>query len=99
MGKNRTRLGLLFVSRNGLTPVNSSEVQAIDPGLLLATDPGGELSQALRDPADEPVMTSGQTYLLDPFGNIILAYAKNSDPNGIKKDLNRLLTWSKADNN
>ena len=41
--------------------------------------------------------TAGQTYLVDPLGNIMMAYEAGSDPNHLKKDLKRLLTWSKLD--
>jgi len=41
---------------------------------------------------------TGQTYLPDPFGNIMPRYAEHTDPTGIKKYLNRVLTRSKADN-
>ncbi|GAB4192170.1 MAG: hypothetical protein Tsb002_21630 [Wenzhouxiangellaceae bacterium] len=37
------------------------------------------------------------TYLLDPAGNIILRYPPAADPTGMRKDLKRILTWSKAD--
>jgi hypothetical protein len=39
----------------------------------------------------------GSLYLLDPLGNIMLFYAAGFDPNDLKKDLKRLLTWSKLD--
>ena len=38
-------------------------------------------------------------YLIDPLGNIMLFYAAGFDPNDLKKDLKRLLTWSKLDEN
>ena len=40
---------------------------------------------------------SGSTYLIDPLGNIMLFYAAGYDPNDLKSDLQRLLTWSKLD--
>ena len=36
-------------------------------------------------------------YLIDPLGNIMMTYDHGSDPNDLKKDLKRLLTWSKLD--
>jgi hypothetical protein len=41
--------------------------------------------------------TPGSLYLLDPLGNIMMFYAAGFDPNDLKKDLKRLLTWSKLD--
>lgn len=50
---------------------------------------------AERDSA--PGAARGETFLIDPLGNIMMAYEAGSDPNGLKKDLKRLLTWSKLD--
>ncbi len=36
-------------------------------------------------------------YITDPLGNIILGYAGDADPNGIRRDLRRLLTWTQRD--
>jgi cytochrome oxidase Cu insertion factor (SCO1/SenC/PrrC family) len=36
-------------------------------------------------------------YLIDPLGNIMMYYAADADPNHIRQDLKRLLTWSKLD--
>lgn len=33
-------------------------------------------------------------YILDPDANIIMRYAEDADPNGIRRDLRRLLTWT-----
>jgi len=44
-----------------------------------------------------PVESSGSTYLIDPLGNIMMFYEAGSDPNHLNKDLKRLLTWSKLD--
>ena len=37
------------------------------------------------------------SYILDPMANIILAYEDGADPNGIRRDLRRLLTWTRRD--
>ncbi len=36
-------------------------------------------------------------YMIDPLGNIMMYYQAGSDPNYIKQDMKRLLTWSKLD--
>lgn len=43
--------------------------------------------------------TALTTYLIDPAGFIILRYPENSDADGIRKDLGRLLTWSNKSRN
>lgn len=40
---------------------------------------------------------AGSTFLVDPLGNVMMLYAPGSDPNHLKTDLKRLLTWSKLD--
>jgi cytochrome oxidase Cu insertion factor (SCO1/SenC/PrrC family) len=60
--------------------------------------------ELIRDPADKVRSTlqrvPGQNvavYLIDPLGNIMMTYEGGADPNNIKQDLKRLLTWSKLD--
>jgi cytochrome oxidase Cu insertion factor (SCO1/SenC/PrrC family) len=43
---------------------------------------------AARDPAD-------YIYVVDPLGNLMLRYPRDPDPNGIKRDLSRLLRASR----
>jgi len=66
----------------------------------LIENPNGNLWRALDQVAmrSEPAATArGSTYLIDPLGNIMLFYAAGYDPNDLKSDLKRLLTWSKLD--
>ncbi|MFP4207626.1 MAG: hypothetical protein ACLFSC_03140 [Wenzhouxiangella sp.] len=39
----------------------------------------------------------GGFYIADPMANIILRYPIDADPNGIRRDLRRLLTWTQRD--
>jgi len=45
-------------------------------------------------PGSESVASS---YILDPMANIILRYEADSDPNDMRRDLDRLLTWTQRD--
>lgn len=47
------------------------------------------VDRLLKAGGDRPL-----TILCDPQGNAVLAYPGDSDPNGIRKDLDRLLTWT-----
>jgi cytochrome oxidase Cu insertion factor (SCO1/SenC/PrrC family) len=38
----------------------------------------------------------GRVYLLDPIGNLVLSYAPDADPSGMRKDLARLLRLSQV---
>lgn len=53
---------------------------------------GGTAADLLEAfPIDE---SGGGSYILDPMANIILRYPADADPNGIRRDLRRLLTWT-----
>ncbi len=39
---------------------------------------------------------SGRVYLIDPIGNLVLSYAPDADPSGMRKDLARLLRLSQV---
>lgn len=39
----------------------------------------------------------GTGYITDPMANIILGYPTDADPNGMRRDLRRLLTWTQRE--
>jgi cytochrome oxidase Cu insertion factor (SCO1/SenC/PrrC family) len=95
--QSRIRLGLLHDLE---ASDDIGAVQEIYAEFQLIQDPEGSLWKALEQVAgqiDPPAPVQGSTYLIDPLGNIILFYAAEYDPNDLKKDLKRLLTWSKLD--
>jgi hypothetical protein len=66
----------------------------------LLTNPSGSMLnvlQEIREPLKTSLNTGAGTYLIDPLGNIMMAYTADTDPNDIRLDLKRLLTWSKLD--
>lgn len=93
----RVRLALL----HDLTdPTALQALREIYGAFHLLEDPEGGLWRSLADVAgrtSQGVTARGSSYLIDPLGNIMLFYAAGSDPNHLKKDLKRLLTWSKQD--
>lgn len=62
------------------------------PDLLVLNEAGDTARQF--DLPDVPAGTSGRIYLVDPLGNLIMSYPRGADPNGMRKDLTRLLTYS-----
>jgi len=97
--QSRIRLGLLHDLQD---PAAARRLQEIYSAFHLMEDPDGRLWTTLDGIAGEgtaPGASRGGTFLVDPLGNIIMAYAAGSDPNGLKQDLKRLLTWSKLDEN
>jgi cytochrome oxidase Cu insertion factor (SCO1/SenC/PrrC family) len=75
-------------------------LRSIYAKFTLIRDPSGSLRHVLdavrAGPPGMPAET-GDTYLIDPLGNIMMHYAADADPNHIRQDLKRLLTWSKLD--
>ena len=95
-GRDRHRIRLALLHR-GEDP---SRLRQVYKRFRLLEDPGGGVWRTLESVAKRigpAANAAGATYLIDPLGNIMLFYAAGSDPNDIKTDLKRLLTWSKLD--
>jgi hypothetical protein len=98
-GRQLGRIRLVLLQPAADTSM-ATELRRIYPQFEIATDTGGSLEAALERVATEHGTTggtAGSTYLIDPLGNIMMYYEAGSDPNDLKSDLKRLLTWSKLD--
>lgn len=92
-GRNQSRIRIVLLGKSA-TP----SLLDIYPSFHLAVEAGAQLTGELNTVArtnNAPV--AGSLYLIDPLGNIMMFYAAGFDPNDLKKDLKRLLTWSKLD--
>jgi hypothetical protein len=99
-GRNQGRIRIALLLENDSAPDTAAALKAIYPTFQLIANPGRELWNPLEEISQASLMpqpASGGTYLIDPLGNIMMYYAAGSDPNFLKKDLKRLLTWSKLD--
>ena len=93
----RIRLGLLHDLQDSAASRRLLDIYA---AFHLVENPDRRLWETLEGLAGQMPAAGGArgaTFLVDPLGNIMMAYAAGSDPNGLKKDLKRLLTWSKLD--
>ena len=96
-GRNQSRIRVLLTG-NGDIRQSVKTLLEVYPSFSIAADDTGELAAKLAAVAkDSGAEVEGSLYLLDPLGNIMLFYAAGFDPNDLKKDLKRLLTWSKLD--
>ncbi len=95
-GRNQDRIRLLLLSRGRLQNELTERLLQVYPEFIIAGEPPLEVLDALDDIAGQ-ADSAGATYLADPLGNIMLYYEAGPDPNFLKKDLKRLLTWSKLD--
>ncbi len=53
-----------------------------------------QLAAQFQLPAGSPMQTLERIYLLDPLGHFMLSYPEHADPDGMRKDLVRLLKVS-----
>lgn len=91
-GRHQARLRLaLLLERDD--PDLESRLRGMYSTFNLVLDPSGGIVSALEQTAGGP----GAVYLIDPLANIMMTYEAGADPNHIKQDLKRLLTWSKLD--
>ena len=95
-GRHGTRIRLaVLIDRTNPTETRELIASVYDQFIVL-TDQEDSVSDAIQA-AVSPSLPNAATYLIDPLGNIMMAYTDDADPNDLKKDLKRLLTWSKLD--
>jgi cytochrome oxidase Cu insertion factor (SCO1/SenC/PrrC family) len=99
-GRHQSRLRLALMLDDASPEETIELLRSIYAKFTLIRDPSGSLRHVLdavrAGPPGMPAET-GDTYLIDPLGNIMMHYAADADPNHIRQDLKRLLTWSKLD--
>lgn len=91
-GRHQTDIGLMLLSPSTLSAETVSEVLELAPDFRILD---GASAQPLLERFPTPDH-AGSTYIVDPQGNIMMRYPSDADPTGIRKDLRRLLTWTKG---
>jgi cytochrome oxidase Cu insertion factor (SCO1/SenC/PrrC family) len=69
------------------------------PRTQVLIGPSGAVASLARQfelPAGGPPSNLHRVYLVDPLGNLMMSYPANADPNGMRKDLARLLKVSRV---
>lgn len=95
-GRNSERVQRVVVFPAGETPP-LARIAADWPGQLVADPAAGFGSfEAFRAVPDEDPLAAGRLYLADPGGDLMMSYARDADPEGIIKDLKRLLRYSRS---
>ena len=85
-------VGLLFVSEPAVSDETIALVNELSAGYVIAS---GAEARSLSDWF--PTATdSGAAYIMDPMANIIMSYDPGQPADDIRKDLGRLLTWTKT---
>ncbi|AJC20876.2 SCO family protein [Pandoraea pulmonicola] len=89
-GNERTRVETLWLVTDDAA-VSDRIDNAYEDTRRLRADP---VALASWLPTQEGTGLRDHIYLVDPLGNLMMAFPKNADPGRIKSDLSRLLKWS-----
>ena len=98
-GRNAENLAITLLTAAPADPELKDRLEAIYPDFNFVSDSSRTVLAALAGvneqvPADATGSREVLTYVLDPLGNVVLAYGVNANPNDLHKDLKRLLKWS-----
>ena len=67
------------------------------PGMHVSSVEGNELAEFIKPfNHDGKAMAGQRIYIVDPFGNLMMQYAKEAPPKDVVKDLERLLKYSRT---
>jgi hypothetical protein len=87
--RRASEVGLVMLSASALDEAKRERIDALDPAwLVFDGKAAGDLIVRMPNPAP------GTFYIVDPEANIIERFAPGADLNGVRKDLDRLLTWT-----
>jgi len=87
--RHQSEVGLILVSATRLAETTRDRILELDDAWLLFDGEAGDaLIQRL------PSATPGTFYIVDPEANIMERFAPGADLTGVRKDLDRLLTWT-----
>jgi hypothetical protein len=89
------RVATAYVVSDGRVPTGWNEWARAYPNLqvLLSKDSAATVDQ-FRVGTEPESATLGRLYMVDPMGNLMMRYEPDGDPEGVLKDLERLLKVS-----
>lgn len=98
-GRNNEHLAIVLLSNTDPDATLRPMLESIYPEFQFVTDTAATALTTLDAVNANVTRGTGDantlhTYILDPMGNVILAYGADASPNDIHKDLKRLLKWS-----
>ena len=92
-GENRTRIERLWINSQD-TPIPRWLASAHE-GLIIAPTQQDTYTKLLSSFDEDPSVPTRHIYLIDPLGHLMMRFPENADPILIKKDLARLLKYSR----
>lgn len=93
------RINLLYVSVNGEPADSVKLLQKETPTLQVlftSRENAGQFTTMFEIEGNEPVISAGRVYMVDPQGNLMMFYRKGFDARGLAKDLELLLKISQV---
>lgn len=97
-GRHREDLDVVVLGLDGFDPATRDRLLEIYAEFRLVEDPDGAgrraLELALERLGEDRSGARGRGYVVDPDGNLILAYPPHFNPSDMNKDLRRLLKGS-----
>lgn len=66
-------------------------------GLLLGSlegEAGAAFRETFQKAISQPIETAGRIYIVDPLGNLMMSYPRESEPKGLLNDMKKLLKLS-----
>lgn len=96
-GRDAVRVQRLFVQLGAAENSALAKIAADYSGIVALHGQEMAVNKMARDffiSQGTPLDGLERIYLVDPHGNLVLSYAPNADPSGMRKDLARLLKYS-----
>lgn len=98
-GRHIRRIVNVLILDDGATENIAPLIKHRYPGLVALTGPPESIELLMSQFSLHPEYSmepSGRIYLVDPLGNLVMSYAVDADPTGMKRDLMRLLRVSQV---
>ena len=97
MGGEKERVQRLMVLTDGKPSASLLKLLEEHPGMHVSSVEGNELAEFIKPfNHDGKAMAGQRIYIVDPFGNLMMQYAKEAPPKDVVKDLERLLKYSRT---
>jgi cytochrome oxidase Cu insertion factor (SCO1/SenC/PrrC family) len=93
-GKEADRIKRVFIATDNQQSAALQAQHKLYPDMEIWIADASVLPQLSKAFALDAGAAKHRTYLVDPLGNVMMQYAPQADPAGVRKDLARLLSYS-----
>jgi cytochrome oxidase Cu insertion factor (SCO1/SenC/PrrC family) len=94
LNRDQGRVQRVFIAVGACCDMEFLRIEHPDLITIRVTPAAAPLLALLPEPEDSSAVATGRIYLVDPLGNLILAYAPEANPKGMLEDLQRLIRLS-----